>query len=123
MTDAILTVISKGGYAVIMGEDDNETLNINNKKLIHYNKKYKTGFLDIFLCAEAKFFIGNSSGLKAVSQCFNLPIAATNQIGFNVLLQPINSLTIYKKLYSIEKKRLLTFKEMIKIGLFEKRGF
>ena len=124
MIDAILTVISKGGYAIIMGEDDNETLNIDNKKLIHYNKKYKTDFLDIFLCAEAKFFIGNSSGLKAVSQCFNVPIAATNQIGFNVLLQPINSLTIYKKLYSIEKKRLLTFNEMKKIGLFDKKeGF
>lgn len=124
MTDAMLTVISKGGYAVIMGENDNETLNINNKKIIHYNKKYKTDFLDIFLCAEAKFFIGNSSGLKAVSQCFNVPIAATNQIGFNVLLQPANSLTIYKKLYSIEKNRLLTFDEMIKIGLFDKKeGF
>ena len=121
MIEAMKEVISRGGYVIIMGDKDNVSIEIENDKIIHYNKKHKTDFLDVFLCAEAKFFCGNSSGLKAISQCFNVPISAVNQIGFNVLLQPRNSLLIYKKIFSKDKKRILTFNEMFNLNLFDKK--
>ena len=112
-------VTKRGGYAIIMGEPESDKVNSNNKKIIHYNKKYKSDFLDVFLAAQAKFFIGNSSGLKGISQSFNIPIGGTNIIGFNYVLQPFNSLIIYKKLFSIKKNRILTFDEIFNIGLFD----
>lgn len=120
MSKGINEVISRGGYAIIMGDKESDQLTRRHKKIIHYNKFYKTDFLDIFLCSNAKFFVGNSSGLKAVSQCFNVPICVTNQIGFNFLIQNKNSLIIYKKLFSTEKNKTLTFFEMDKMGLFDK---
>jgi putative glycosyltransferase (TIGR04372 family) len=121
MISGIMEVVKRGGFAVIMGDKNSENINAKHKNIIFYNKKYSSDFLDVFLSARAKFFVGNSSGLKAISQAFNVPVAATNQIGFNVILQPSNSLIIYKKLYSLEKKRLLTFDEKINIGLFNKK--
>ena len=103
-----------------MGDKNSKKVNVKNKKIIHYNQNNNSDFMDVFLCAKAKFFIGNSSGLKAISQCFDVPIAASNQIGFNVLLQPTNSLLIYKKLFSMQKQRLLTYNEILKLNLFDK---
>jgi putative glycosyltransferase (TIGR04372 family) len=116
----MMEVIKRGGFAIIMGDKNSIDININHDKIIFYNKKYSSDFLDVFLSAQAKFFIGNSSGLKAVSQSFNVPVAAINQIGFNLILQPSKSLTIYKKLYSINKRRLLKFDEIFNLGLFSK---
>lgn len=120
MRKGVNEVISRGGYAIIMGDRDSDQLELTNKKIVHYNKLYRTDFLDIFLCSKAKFFVGNSSGLKAVSQCFNVPICVSNQIGFNFLIQGNDSLIIYKKLFSTEKNKTLSFNEIFKMGLFDK---
>jgi putative glycosyltransferase (TIGR04372 family) len=120
MSKGINEVISRGGYAIVMGDKESNQLARRHKKIIHYNKLYRTDFLDIFLCSNAKFFVGNSSGLKAVSQSFNVPICVANQIGFNFLIQNNNSLIIYKKLFSTKKNKILTFSEMDKMGLFDK---
>lgn len=122
MIEGMLEVVRRGGIAIIMGDRNSKEISVDHEKIIFYNEKYSSDFLDVFLSAKAKFFIGNSSGLKAISQAFNVPVAATNQIGFNLILQPKNSLTIYKKLYSINKKRILTYNEIYDLGLFNEEG-
>ena len=36
--------------------------------------------MDIFLCASAKFMLGTSSGMSAISYIFGIPLAMTNYL-------------------------------------------
>ena len=102
--------------------DKNKSTNfVNNSKVIQYNKKtFKSDFLDIFLSSEARFFIGNTSGITSVPKILGTPVGVCNQIGFNFLLNQKNSLTIYKKLFCVKKNKFLTYNDLLKRGLFDK---
>lgn len=114
--DAAKYIASCGGYAVRMGHTVAEKLpDLNNPRIIDYASKYRTDFGDIYLSTKCKFFLGNDSGLVVVPMIFHTPIAATNYIPFNTPFRK-GDLFIPKKIWSIEEKRLLTFREYIEFG-------
>ena len=104
MIDGMMEIVKNKGFVIIMGDKDADKINIKHPNVIHYNKLYKNDFLEVFLSANAHFFLGNSSGLKAIANAFNVPIACVNQIGYHLMIQQSNSLLIYKKLLCNKKK-------------------
>ena len=108
-----------------------EPLRTKNSLIIDYATKCRTDFMDVFLPAHCKFFLGNSSGLFTVSHAFDVPVAAANWVPLKVPLWRKADILIPKKFWNIRSKRFLTFGESIRLGPkfnsvageFEKHGF
>lgn len=110
-------IAAKGGFAVRMGIVGNERLpRTKNKRIIDYAANYRNDFMDIYLPAKCKFFIGSTAGLWRVPTLFNVPIAGTNFAPFHTPLRK-DDLFIPKKLWSKEEKRFLTFSELFDFEL------
>ena len=120
-------ITKQGGYAVRMGARVGEKLpEWNNPKIIDYSSSYRTELGDIYLPAKCKFLVGTGSGIESIASIFNIPTIRTNAIPLSPLIPNFklnhfppgrNDLFIPKKIWSIEKKRFLTFKEEMEFDL------
>ncbi len=116
-------IASCGGYAVRMGYDVAEKLpDLNNPRIIDYASYYRSDFGDIYLVARCKFFLGTPSGIHAVSLIFNIPAACANVTPLEYPPVREGDLFIPKKIWSIEKKRVLTFGEILESGVERYNG-
>ena len=81
--EAYKEIIDNSGYVIRMGDSGMNSVDFNFKdnKFIDYAKsKFKDHFMDVFLCAQAKFMLGTSSGLSAISYIFGTQIALVNYV-------------------------------------------
>lgn len=89
--------------------------------LLNYSEISHSPFLDIWLIANAKFHVGSNSGFFYVAYWFDTPVAIVNYACF-LESTPFRACDLYlpQKIWSIENKRLLTFREIADndIGLF-----
>ena len=111
-------VTSLGGYAIRFGSIAEERLNTENKNIIDDTFNGRSDFLDIFLVAQSKFFIGNTSGTYHIAKLFSVPYAITNLIGFLMIPEQPKSLYIPKKIQD-KSGKTLTFEQCNKIGMFD----
>ena len=70
----------RGYFAIRMGAIVKEPLRSANPMIIDYAMKGRTDFLDIYLGATCRFFLGNTAGIYAVPDAFRRPIAYANYI-------------------------------------------
>lgn len=121
--EAMKYVTAKGGYAIRVGAAASQRLpDWGDPHIIDYTFDYRSDFGDIYLPAKCKFFVGGESGLNAVPLMFNVPVVDVNVFTMRVI--PLNDyvhvlglgkrdLFIPRPIYSREKERLLTFKEIL----------
>lgn len=107
---------NQGIYAIRMGAIVEKKISTMNDRVIDYATRFRSDFGDIYLPAKCKFFLGNTSGIRLISAIFNMPIAFANSAPLGDIALGKNDLFIPKKFWSMEKKRLLTFQEIIKMG-------
>lgn len=114
-----LEELTKRGYFVIrMGSVVKEALNTANPKIIDYATRYRTEFLDIYLSAKCRFFIGSASGIDHVATLFRRPVAYVNFIPLGrVHSWGLNDLFIPKNLWLRKESRFLTFPEILNSGI------
>ena len=97
---AIDFIIDKGGYVVRMGQVINQKLKYKHKKMIHYGgSDIRSDFLDVYLAAKCRFFIGPMSGIcDMAAESFEVPFLAVNQapVGYKPITK--NALYIPKKI-------------------------
>jgi putative glycosyltransferase (TIGR04372 family) len=110
---AIKFIIKQGGLVIRLGDKDNVKINIKNQNYFDYANYKKNPSLDIFFCASAKFFVGNTSGLFGLSSIFGVPVACCNMI-------PITTSLVYSHkdigipaMYS-KNSKLLSFKKIFR---------
>jgi len=111
-------IIKQGGFVIRMGDKSMKKLP-NGCGIIDYaHSEYKSEFMDVFLCATAKFFLGTNSGLSLVPPLFGVPCALTNWVPIGIAQWYLHDTYIPKKFFSKKHKRLNTFKEILnnKIG-------
>lgn len=117
--EAAKYIASCGGFAVRMGHIVAEKLaDLHEPRIIDYASDCRSDFGDIYLAAKAKFFLGSTAGIFLVSTIFGVPVALAN-FAHMELLTPLKTgdLFIPKKIWSIEEKRLLTFREILGSGI------
>ncbi len=115
-------LIQRGYYVVRMGHIVKEPLQTTNPGIIDYvTKGYRTDFLDMYLPAHCRFFLGNPSGLIAIPAIFRRPMALVNFSqgnGFyNWDINTDNAISIWKRVWVHKEQRFLTFREMTDLFL------
>jgi putative glycosyltransferase (TIGR04372 family) len=110
---AIEAITAAGGWCIRMGDPSVRRLHIM-ERVIHYpHLEVRSDRMDVFLCAACRFFLGNTSGIGCLASVFGVPVAAANLVPLSAALPYGRSdLGIPKLLWSLEKNRYLTFKEV-----------
>jgi len=85
------------------------------EKVIDYaHLDARSDWMDVFLCASCKFFLGSASGLFHVASVFGKPSGVANQAPLSSVLQfGRNDVAIPKLLWSECNERHLTFPEVL----------
>jgi len=110
-------LVRRGYYTIRMGAIVREILTTTNPMIIDYATNNRTDFMDVFLSAKCRFFLCDFSGIASLPIIFRRPVAWANTIRFvNVLLLGSDDLAIPKKLWLREKRRFLTFHEILDSG-------
>jgi putative glycosyltransferase (TIGR04372 family) len=110
--EAIRAITERGGYVIRMGDASMRPLEPMPNLIEYARSESKSEFMDVFLCASCKFFIGTNSGLGLVPPIFGVPCALTNWSPIALPQWYPNDLFIPKLCRSEPLGRLLTFEEM-----------
>ena len=116
---AVEELAHRGNFMLRMGSIVKEPLETDNPLIIDYATKARTDFLDIFLSANCRFFIGDTGGLIGVPRIFRRPIVYVNLIYFSpqgLLLCAPSSLFIPKRSRLRGSQSFMTFSEIIQSG-------
>lgn len=115
---AIEELTRRGYYAIRMGAIVKEALKTTNPKIIDYAVNGRTDFLDIYLPAKCRFFIGDTAGIGIVAIIFRRPLARAGFIPLEYLPTWSKAdLSIVKKLWLRKKRRFMTFREILDSGV------
>ncbi|MEZ2225964.1 TIGR04372 family glycosyltransferase [Microcoleus sp.] len=110
---AIQTIVESGGWVIRMGDSTMQSLPAMNQVIDYAHSQVKSDWMDVFLCAQCRFFIGTSSGLCMVPEVFGVPCVLTNWAPLGTNSKPWYGQDIFiPKLYWSENKhRYLDFNE------------
>jgi putative glycosyltransferase (TIGR04372 family) len=75
---AIDYIIEMGGFVIRMGSVVKEAFNYNHDRFIDYSLICRNDFMDIYLSAKCKYFLGCDAGIVNVASIFNVPVALVN---------------------------------------------
>jgi len=120
MTDAMQWVVEQGGYAIRMGAITETELPIKGQGLIDYPNHFRSDFMDIYLSAKCRFFIGSTSGLICVPVIFGTPAGMANNVPIHYQGLGMQSFLLLPKFAQCRNNgSILTFLECKERGLFE----
>lgn len=114
---AVDRIAAEGGKAIRMGAIVDRPVDFG-PAVIDYARQFRTEFLDIYLMAKCRYFLGSSSGLYSAALAFNKHYASTNYLPYHETGYGKRTLYIPKLLRRVEDGWLLTFKEMNELGMF-----
>lgn len=110
---SISFIVSQGGFCVRMG-DSTMTPAPNLPGLIDYAlSDYKQDWMDLFLAANCKFFLGSNSGAYAMATVFGKPSAVVGVAPLTAMPFGINDLGIPMLYMSDETNQIISFKEIM----------
>ncbi|MDA0225585.1 MAG: TIGR04372 family glycosyltransferase, partial [Proteobacteria bacterium] len=110
---AMEEIVRRGGWCVRMGDASMTPLEPMDGVIDYAHHPLRSARLDVMLCAQARFFLGNTSGLALVSSVFGVPSALANMIPLSILGILPADLNIAKLLRSPRSGRLLGFAEIL----------
>jgi putative glycosyltransferase (TIGR04372 family) len=112
--EAIEEIVSRGGWVFRMGDPSMPKLPKMKHVVDYAHSIDRSESLDVFLCANCRFFLGSASGLCSVATAFGVPVAIANQCG-PPYMRPLSpgDLFIPKFIISKESKKKLSIIEML----------
>lgn len=88
-------IVEMGGFVIRVGAMVNAPLHYNNKRVIDYATYFRNEFMDIYLAAKCKFFLGAPCGICDTSGIFDVPFLAVNWTSFGTLPYNRNDLCLF----------------------------
>ena len=120
---AVEEIIKRGGWVIRIGSGSSKLLDlIESEKYIDYpTSKYSSDRMDIFLCAQAKFILGNTSGIALVGSVFGTPCALANMAPISATGFNATDISFPKLHWSMSENRYINLQEIYKLGLLDAR--
>jgi putative glycosyltransferase (TIGR04372 family) len=112
---AITSIIKSGGWVIRMGSAVEKPLSYDHPKVIDYASKYRNDFLDIYLTAHAKFFLGTTSGASDLAVLFNTPFVGINYVPIGCAPFGKNAIFIPKRVVRITDGTDVSQKKLLEI--------
>ncbi len=72
---AMQEIVARGGWCVRMGDPSGAAFEAMPGVVDYAHSPLRSDWMDIFLCARCRFFLGSTSGLFLVSSAFGIPVA------------------------------------------------
>tara|TARA_R110001592_G_scaffold57277_1_gene174156 strand:+ start:32113 stop:33702 length:1590 start_codon:yes stop_codon:yes gene_type:complete len=111
--DAIRAVTARGGWVIRMGDPSMPALPAMDRVIDYALSPDKSDWMDVFLCAACRFFIGTSSGLYIVADTFGRPFVQTNFLPTGAVFFRPGNLFIPKRLFDRTTGKELTLGEVM----------
>ena len=115
---AIQTIVDRGGWVIKLGDPTMTPLPSLERVIDYPHLPARSDWLDVYLAASCRFFLGTTSGMVMVAYTFGVPVAGTNWVPFSAILRSDKDAYIPKLNRRREDGRLLSFEEMLAPGLF-----
>ena len=110
---SIAYIVAQGGVCIRMG-DPTMSPTFKMPGLIDYAlSSYKQDWMDLFLAASCKFFLGSNSGACLMATIFGRPSALVGMAPITAMAFGVDDISIQMLYRSNEMSRILTFKEIL----------
>ncbi|MBI3490403.1 MAG: TIGR04372 family glycosyltransferase [Acidobacteria bacterium] len=110
---AMKCIVDRGGWVIRMGNPMMRPLPAMDHVVDYARSEFRSDWMDVFLCAQCRLFINNSSGLGAVAAAFGVPYVLTNFLPTCAVLFQSQDTFIPKLCWSESQQRYLTFEELM----------
>ena len=114
---AIEEIVRGGGWVIRIGDPSLTPLPQMDHVVDYAMTSVRSGEMDVFLVARAKFLLGTSSGMFAVAMAFGTPSACANFFPPGERLYTSNDVFVTKLLRERATGRLLSFEECMSMPL------
>jgi len=110
---AMEAIVERGGWCIHMGDLTIKSLPSMEHVIDYAHLSIKSDWMDVFLCASCKFFLGSESGLVALADVFGVSAGIANRAPMSVVFPcSSSSVGIPKLIWSLREERYLSFKEV-----------
>ena len=118
---ALESIVSRGGWVIRMGDPSMPPLSPMPQVIDYAHGGARTDWMDVFLWAQCRFFIGTRSGPAYVPPTFGVPCVLTDLFPIVTPSLYPHDIGIYKLYWSEAGQRLLKFSEAFtsRVGLAE----
>lgn len=111
---AIEAITAAGGWVIRIGNAGMKDLPKLARVIDYAHSDVKSDWMDVFLCASCRFFIGTSSGPCMISIAFGVPVVMTNLLpAYAMYGLTRNDLVIPRLCRKKDSSRYLSFEELI----------
>jgi len=112
LVPAMQEIVRRGGWCIRMGDPTARLLPAMVGVIDYAHHRLRSARLDVYLCARARFFLGNTSGIALVSSVFGVPSVLVNMVPMSVLGVMPFDLSIPKLYRRLRDGWLLPFGEI-----------
>ncbi len=111
---AMKSIVEQGGWVIRMGDSTMKNIPQMEHVIDYAHSDIKSDWMDVFLCASCKLFVGGASGLYLLSDVFGVPLVIVNASPMSIVLpnSHYKNIAIPKLIWSIKENRYLTFNEV-----------
>lgn len=109
---AIDAIVERGGWVVRVGDPSMRPLPEHPRVIDYALSTDRSDWMDIFLFAKCKFFVGTCSGAGHVAGLFGAPVVWTNWAVLYTLPYVSQDIVIFKRPFLRSENRLLTMREL-----------
>lgn len=110
---AVEEIVHRGGWIVRLGDPTTTKLPPMANVIDYAHSPERSERMDILLCANARFILGNTSGIALVGSVFGVPCALANMVPMSTLGIGKGDISIPKMHIDRSTGRLMTFGEVM----------
>lgn len=109
---AINEIVKRGGWVIRVGDPSMTARPSQNHVIDYAHSRFKSDWMDVFLCASCKFFIGSTSGLYLVPATFGVPCVLVDWASYCPRPWFGNHIFVPKRYFSSQRKQFLKFSDI-----------
>lgn len=114
---AVDNIVRRGGWVIRLGDPSMTQMPSMPNTIDYAHHQLRSPRLDIFLCAQSRFILGNTSGIALVGTVFGVPSALANMIPITAMGYGPSDICIPKLIWSCSDKYYVGLDKLRSIGL------